>query len=93
MLGADHRHTLATRNNIASLTGKLGNLHEALRLFTALLPDQQRILGVGHPETLLTRNNIAHYTGMTGNAHQALHLFTSLLPDQQSILGGTILRH
>ncbi|HLN65792.1 MAG TPA: hypothetical protein VK280_00770 [Streptosporangiaceae bacterium] len=35
----------------------------ALELFTALLPDRQRIQGRDHPDTLATRHNIALWTG------------------------------
>ena len=49
----------ATRNNIAALDRRVGDAREALRLFTALLPDMERVLGRDHPDTLTTRNNIA----------------------------------
>ena len=37
----------------------MGDAREALRLFTELLPDRERVLGRDHPDTLTTRNNIA----------------------------------
>jgi hypothetical protein len=58
MLGVDHPNTLATRAEIASLTGQYGDACEALRLFQAVLPDQIRVLGADHPDTLMTRNRI-----------------------------------
>ena len=66
MLGRDHPDTLTTRNNIAYWTGEVGDAREALRLFTELLPDQERVLGRDHPDTLTTRNNIAAWTGEVG---------------------------
>jgi Tetratricopeptide repeat len=86
-LGPDHPDTLTTRSNIAAWTGQAGDARGALELFTALLPDQQRILGPDHPDTLATRSNIAAWTGLAGDARGALELFTALLPDQQRILG------
>ena len=61
--GRDHPDTLTTRNNIAHWTGEVGDAREALRLFRALLPDQERVLGRDHPDTLTTRHNIAPWTG------------------------------
>ena len=86
-LGPDHPDTLATRHNIAYWTGQAGDARGALELFTALLPDQQRVLGPDHPDTLATRHNIAYWTGQAGDARGALELFTALLPDQQRVLG------
>ena len=60
---------------------------EALRLFEALLPDQDRVLGPDHPETLKTRNNIGYSTGQSGDLHNALGLTEALLPDQERVLG------
>ena len=76
-----------TRNNIASWTGECGDTREALRLFQALLPDQERVLGPDHPDTLTTRNNIAYWTGECGDAGEALRLFQALLPDRERVLG------
>ena len=45
-----------------------GRRARALQLFSALLPDLERVLGRDHPGTLTTRNNIAHWTGATGDA-------------------------
>ena len=59
----------------------------ALRLFTALLPDRERVLGRDHPATLSTRHNIASWTGAVGDAREALRLCTALLPDQERVLG------
>ena len=40
VLGPSHPRTLITRGNIASWTGEVGKLAEALRLFDELLPDR-----------------------------------------------------
>ncbi len=86
-LGPDHPDTLTTRYNIAHWTGEVGDAREALRLFTELLPDRERVLGRDHPGTLRTRHNIARWTGEVGDAREALRLSTELLPDQERVLG------
>jgi hypothetical protein len=85
--GPEHPDTLATRSNIASWTGECGDAATALRLFRALLPDQQRALGPDHLFTLITRGNIASWTGESGDAATALRLFHELLPDRERVLG------
>ena len=47
--------------------GEAGDIQQALRLSTALAPDQERVLGAYHHETLRTLRNIAHWTGMLGD--------------------------
>ncbi len=86
-IGPDHPDTLTTRSNIASWTGKCGNPQEALKLFSELLPDQQRALGPDHPDTLITLSDIAGWTGDCGLRKEALNLFSELLADQQRVLG------
>jgi tetratricopeptide (TPR) repeat protein len=83
----DHPDTLTTRNNVAHWTGRCGDGAGALRLLTALAPDQERVLGPDHPHTLGTRNDIAHWTGECGDAAGALRLSTALLPDQERVQG------
>ena len=68
-------------------TGQTGDARQALRLFQALLPDQERVLGRDHPDTLRTRHDIASWTGQTGDARQAMRLSAELLPDQERVLG------
>ena len=58
MLGRDHPDTLGTRHNIAGWTGEVGDAAGALRLFTELLPDMERVLGRDHPNTLRTQEAI-----------------------------------
>ncbi len=62
----NHPATLATRANIAYLTGEVGDAGEALRLYRALLPGYGRVLGPDHPHTLIARGHIARLTGGAG---------------------------
>ena len=68
VLGRDHPNTLATRHNIASWTGEMGDARGALQHLIDLLPDQERVLGRDHPNTLATRHNIASWTDKAGDA-------------------------
>ena len=55
-------------------TGEAGDAPEALRLFTELLPDQERVLGRDHPDTLTTRTFVGIWAIKNG--------------DQQRVAGG-----
>ena len=59
---SDHPNTLMTRNNIAAWTGQAGDARGALELYTALLPDQQRVLGPDHPDVQATQARIEQLT-------------------------------
>jgi tetratricopeptide (TPR) repeat protein len=82
-----HPATLVIRGNIALWTGECGDAAGALRLFTALQPDMERVLGPDHPHTLRIRGNVAFWTGECGDAAAALQLLAALLPDQERVLG------
>jgi tetratricopeptide (TPR) repeat protein len=85
--GPSHRVTLRASSNIARWTGEAGDAREALRLFTDLLPEQERLLGPDDLDTLRTRNNLAAAAGDAGNPREALWLLTELLADQQRVQG------
>ncbi len=85
--GAAQAITFTIRNNIAHLTAECGDPQSALRLFEALLPDQESVLGPDHPDILKTRNNICYAIGISGDIHRALELARELLPHQEKILG------
>jgi Tetratricopeptide repeat len=83
----DHPDTVRSRNKIACLISRSGDIAGALRLSRDLLPDLSRVLGPHHPDTLITRDNIAAYTGQCGDAAGALRLSRDLLPDRERVLG------
>ena len=62
ILGDTHPGTLASRNNLARLTGLAGDAAEARAQHEALLPVVERVLGPEHPLTLNVRAEIAHWT-------------------------------
>ncbi len=84
---ANHPSVLICKGQVASYTGATGDVEEALRLSSALMPDYELMLGCDHPCTLTLRNNIAAWIGEHGNAAEALRLFSALLPDQERVLG------
>ena len=60
MLGQNHPHTLASRNNLAGAYEAAGRLAEAIPLYERTLADRVRVLGQDHPDTLASRSNLAH---------------------------------
>ena len=75
----------------AVATGEAGDLRQAIRILTDLLPDQIDALGVDHPLVLTTRNLIATWTDGVGDAV----VFSQRAPSVAStyeILGNAVLR-
>jgi hypothetical protein len=64
VLGPDHLETLSTRSHIAHWAGEGGDAREALRLFKALVPDQERVLGAD--DVLSSHDEIARWTREIG---------------------------
>ena len=67
VLGADHPDSLRTRNNLAYLLGRAGEVQEAVGQFGRLLQDQVRVLGPDHPDSRTARNNLAHWREMVNH--------------------------
>ncbi len=59
MLGADHPHTLGSRNNLAGAWQEAGDLGRAIPLLEQALADSVRVLGADHPQTKTVRGNLA----------------------------------
>jgi hypothetical protein len=59
VLGPDHPHTLASRNNLAGAYASAGRLDEAVELFGRTLADAVRALGPDHPLVATIRGNLA----------------------------------
>jgi tetratricopeptide (TPR) repeat protein len=58
VLGADHPHTLTSRNNLAGAYESAGRLDQAIPLFERTLAEYERVLGADHPDTLTSQNNL-----------------------------------
>ena len=86
VLGPDHPHTLATRNNLATWTGEAGDAAGAARLLTALAADLDRVLSQTTP-TLWPSQQPRDWTGEAGDAAGAARLLTALAADLDRVLG------
>ncbi len=64
VLGADHPHTLTTRNNLAATYQSAGRLGEAIPLYERTLADSGRVLGADHLRTLSSRANLERARAM-----------------------------
>ena len=87
VLGADHPHTITTRNNLAYAYQSAGDLGRAIELFEATLTEQERVLGADHPNTLTLRNNLAYAYRSAGDLGRAIPLFEATLTDCERVLG------
>ena len=87
VLNKNHPHTLATRNNLARMTGEAGDPAAARDMFAALLSLREEIVGLEHPTTLATRLSLATWTGRAGNAATARDMLAALLPVEERALG------
>ncbi|WP_280247617.1 tetratricopeptide repeat protein [Nocardia abscessus] len=87
ILRADHPHTLASGNNLASAYQKAGRIAEAIKLLEQILPARERVLGPDHPNTLGSRNNLASAYRVAGRTAEAIKLYEQVLTDADRILG------
>ena len=87
ILGDDHPHTLASRNNLAHAYYSAGRLGEAIPLYEQVLADSARLLGEDHPDTLASRNNLASAYYSAGRLGEAIPLYEQVLTDSVRLLG------
>jgi tetratricopeptide (TPR) repeat protein len=87
LLGADHRGTLSSRNNLAAAYEAAGDLGRAIPLHEATLAERERVLGGAHPDTLTSRNNLAYAYRSAGDLSRAIPLYETTLADCERILG------
>jgi tetratricopeptide (TPR) repeat protein len=87
VLGADHPHTLASRNNLATAYDGAGDLGRAIPLYEQALADGLRVLGADHPQTLASRNNLAYAYQGAGDLGRAIPLYEQALADSVRVLG------
>ncbi|UBU18187.1 tetratricopeptide repeat protein [Nonomuraea gerenzanensis] len=85
--GPEHPETLTDRANLASCTGRVGDVAGARDQFAALLPITERVSGAEHPDTLTARANLAYWSGEAGDPAGARDQFAALLPLRERISG------
>ena len=87
VLGKDHPHTLAARNDLAHAYQAAGDLGRAIPLYEQALADRQRVLGRHHPDTLAARNNLASAYRAAGDLGRAIPLYERALAGCVRVLG------
>jgi serine/threonine protein kinase/tetratricopeptide (TPR) repeat protein len=90
MLGADHRDTLSSMNNLARGYHDAGKLHLALPLLEETLQRRRATLGNSHRDTLISMNNLASAYRDVNQPAKALPLLRETLELRKATLG---LRH
>jgi hypothetical protein len=87
VLGTDHPHALASRNNLAYAYEAAGDLDRAIPSYEGTLADRERVLGTDHPDTLISRNNLANAYRSAGDLDRAIPLYERTLADSERVLG------
>ena len=87
ILGRDHPHTLAARNNLALAHQQAGNVSTAIDMFEDVLADRTRVLGPDHPDTLTARSYLADAHRQAGHVSTAINMHQALLADHTRVLG------
>jgi DNA-binding ferritin-like protein len=70
VLGGDHPHTLASRNNLAGAYQAPGDLGRAIPMLEATLADCERVLGADHPTAQVVRENLEAAIRWTQPGHE-----------------------
>ncbi|MFI9393067.1 tetratricopeptide repeat protein [Streptomyces bauhiniae] len=87
ILGDDHPHTFAIRNNLANAYQAIGDPARAIALHRRNLEDRTRVLGPDHPHTITSSNNLASAYQAAGDPARAIALHRRNLEDRTRTLG------
>jgi tetratricopeptide (TPR) repeat protein len=87
LLGPDHPHTLASRNNLAHAYRQAGWLAKAIPLYERTLADLTRLLGSDHLRTLRSSNYLAAAYREAGRLAEAVWLYEQTLAHRRRLLG------
>lgn len=87
LLGAEHPHTLGTRNNLAVALSSQGNHAEAEVEHREVMVIRERMLGAEHPDTLRSRNNLANVLRSQGKYAEAEAEHREVLVIRERVLG------
>jgi len=85
-LGADHRDTLGSAKQLASVLRQLGELAEARALFEDILARRRRLLGDDHPLTLAAVSSLGNLLKDLGELAQARALYEDTLARYQRLV-------
>jgi tetratricopeptide (TPR) repeat protein len=86
-LGADHRNTLKTLDNLANVYDEFGRRDEALKLREKSLALERASLGPDDPDTLGAMNNLAASYSNHGRHVEALKLLEEAMPLHKAKFG------
>ena len=78
---------LEVRAQFATCVALTGDVAEALRQFSALVPKTERVLGAQHPNTIAARTSLAAMTDQAGDKTGARQQLAALLPWAKQVLG------
>ena len=87
VLGADHRDTLMSRNEVAVAYVGAGRTAEAIPLHEQTLADLERVRGADDPDTLTSRHNLAIAYRDAGRFVEAIPLLERTVAGRQRVLG------
>ena len=87
VLGAEHRETLKSMGDLASVYHDQGNLKEVEQLEVQVLDISKKLLGVEHPDTLICLGNLASTYGKQGKYNEAEQLEVQILDIRKKQLG------
>jgi tetratricopeptide (TPR) repeat protein len=86
-LGADHPHTLQSKNNLAELYREQKKYDRAEPLYLEVLRLSEKRLGADHPHTLQSKNNLAGLYWRMRKLDRSVPLFEDLLRRREKLLG------
>jgi tetratricopeptide (TPR) repeat protein len=86
-LGANHRKTATSLNNLAALYDSQGKYAEAEKLYMRALAISEKTLGADHPETAVSHNNLALLYASQGKYAEAEPLVKRSLAIDEKALG------
>lgn len=84
-LGAEHRETLETMDELAEVYGEHGQRAQAVQLFRQIMETRRHVLGMEHPDTLESMVNLAQLLADDGKYAEAESLFTKALEIQRRL--------
>lgn len=87
LLGDEHRETLMSMNDLATVCSAQGRYDAAAELLEETVQLQRRALGPEHAHTLITTANLAGLRQRQGRLDEAAALFAEVLEPQRRVLG------
>ncbi|KAM0471568.1 hypothetical protein ACHAPX_009224 [Trichoderma viride] len=87
LLGAEHRDTLGSMNNLANVLNRQGKLNESEAIHRQVLELWVKVLGAEHRDTLGSINNLANVLDRQGKLNEAKAAYQQVLELRVKVLG------